>query len=255
MNAVSSEILKTILELQSLPSLSEFALGGGTNLAMQYNHRVSDDIDLFCPDIIGRRGFNRIKDEVSMFYGDKAIRFDNPCDIDDQFVFMRFFIVISKETVLKVELLQNMKNLYPIEIKEGIRLLSKLDIGLFKLVSAANRATKKDIYDLDFITNEIPLVKLYDELKIKISRYSNEKDRTIFDLDKNQSPIDNPQLLLKFDEVQSSMKMPSHSHDNLHIVGENKQWVVSKIEWRSKVRGLYSHLGLTFPRPRGMRIR
>ena len=64
MNAVSSEILKTILELQSLPSLSEFALGGGTNLAMQYNHRVSDDIDLFCPDIIGRRGFNKIKDEV-----------------------------------------------------------------------------------------------------------------------------------------------------------------------------------------------
>jgi hypothetical protein len=72
-----------------------------------------------------------------------------------------------------------MKNLYPIEIKEGIRLLSKLDIGLFKLLSAANRATKKDIYDLDFITNDIPLVKLYNELKIKISRYSKEKDRLL----------------------------------------------------------------------------
>ncbi|WP_157849286.1 hypothetical protein [Flavobacterium sp. Root420] len=93
-------------------------------------------IYLFCPNIIGRKGFNRIKDEVSVFYGDKVIRFDNPCDIDDQFIFMRFFIVISKESVIKVELLQNMKNLYPIEIKEGIRLLSKGDIGLFKLVSA-----------------------------------------------------------------------------------------------------------------------
>ncbi|TRX30445.1 nucleotidyl transferase AbiEii/AbiGii toxin family protein [Flavobacterium sp. ZT3R18] len=255
MSAVSPAILKTIQELQSLSSLSDFALGGGTNLALQFNHRISDDIDLFCPDIIGKAGFKQIEDEVLAFYGNKASRFDNPCDINDQFTFLRFFINIEDGVTIKIELLQNMKNLYPIEIKDNIRLLSKRDIGLFKLVSAANRTTKKDIYDLDFITNEIPLVNLYDELKIKMAKYNQDKDRTIFDLEKHLSPIDNPQLLLKFDDVPSSTKLPSHSHDNIHIVEGNKIWAVSKIDWRTKVRSLYSHLSMRFPRPQGFRLR
>ena len=255
MNAVSPDILKTISELQSLPSLSAFALGGGTNLALQFNHRISDDIDLFCPDIIEREGFRKIQKEVSDYYGIKAGRFDNPCDINDQFIFLRFFITTDIGTVLKVELLQNMKNIYPIEIKDNIRLLSKIDIGLFKLISASNRTSKKDIYDLDFITNEIPLVDLYKELKQKISKFSDEKDRTIFDLEKNVSPIDNPHLLLKFDGIPSSSNFPSHTHDNIHIVQGGKIWNVSKISWRSKVRSLYSHLNIRFPQQRGIRIR
>ena len=255
MGTVSPDIVKTILELQNLPSLSSFALGGGTNLALQYNHRISDDIDLFSPDIIGRNGFKKIEEEVLGYYGGKATRFDNPCDINDQFIFLRFFIKTETDLVIKIELLQNMKNLYPIEIKENIRLLSKIDIGLFKLVSAANRTTKKDVYDLDFITNEIPLSKLYEELKFKNTKFNAESDRTIFDLEKHLSPIDNPHLLLKFDSIQSSMRMPTHTHDNIHIADGEKSWAMSQIDWRSKVRSLYSHLGLQFPKPRGMRIR
>ena len=61
MSAVSPAIVKTILQLQSLPSLANFSLAGGTNLALQFNHRISDDIDLFCPEIIGLDGFNKIQ--------------------------------------------------------------------------------------------------------------------------------------------------------------------------------------------------
>ncbi len=143
MSAVSPIILKTILELQSLSSLSGFALGGGTNLALQFNHRISDDIDLFCPDIVGKVGFKQIENEVLSYYGNKTSRFDDPCDISDRFTFLRFFINTEPGVTIKVELLQNMKNLYPIEIKDNIRLLSKKDIGLFKLVSAANRNQKR----------------------------------------------------------------------------------------------------------------
>lgn len=67
MSAVSPDILKPIIELQSMSSLSDFALGGGTNLALLYNHRVSDDIDLFCPNIIGKDGFKKIEQEVSAY--------------------------------------------------------------------------------------------------------------------------------------------------------------------------------------------
>lgn len=41
MSAVSPAIIETILQLQSLPSLASFSLAGGTNLTLQYNHRIS----------------------------------------------------------------------------------------------------------------------------------------------------------------------------------------------------------------------
>jgi hypothetical protein len=50
-SSVSEALIKTIRELQELPSLQHFSLGGGTNLALRYHHRQSIDIDLFCPDI------------------------------------------------------------------------------------------------------------------------------------------------------------------------------------------------------------
>jgi hypothetical protein len=45
--AVTPVLLETIKEVQSFQSLSLFALAGGTNLAFRYNHRASQDIDLF----------------------------------------------------------------------------------------------------------------------------------------------------------------------------------------------------------------
>lgn len=104
MSAVSPAILRAIQELQSLPSLSGFALGGGTNLALQFNHRISDDIDLFNPDIIGKIGFKKIESEVLAYYEDKATRFYDPCGISDQFSFLRFFVNTEEGVTIKVEL-------------------------------------------------------------------------------------------------------------------------------------------------------
>jgi len=254
MSAVSPEILTIIKELQALPSLAGFALGGGTNLALQYSHRISDDIDLFSPDIIGKVGFAKIEKEVKELYGDRAERFDDPCDIDDQFSFLRFFVRTDTGNVIKVEVLQNMKNLYDIEISDGVRILSKKDIGIFKLISAANRSSQKDIYDLDFITNEISLVDLYIALETKTAQYNKPEDRTIFDLDEHATPLDNPELLLKFDSVPGSAKLPAHTHDRIQIVEGNKSWMVSKIDWRTKMRALYHYLGKEFPGPKGVDI-
>ena len=55
MSAVSPELRQTILELQQLPSISKFSLGGGTNLALRYSHRVSIDIDFISPEIITKK--------------------------------------------------------------------------------------------------------------------------------------------------------------------------------------------------------
>ena len=58
MSAVSLILKQTILELQNLPSIAQFGLGGGTNLALRYNHRVSIDIDFIAPVIIVTIGFD-----------------------------------------------------------------------------------------------------------------------------------------------------------------------------------------------------
>lgn len=52
MSAVSPAIVTTILQLQNIPSLANFGLAGGTNLALQYKHRISDDIDCFARKLL-----------------------------------------------------------------------------------------------------------------------------------------------------------------------------------------------------------
>lgn len=254
MTAVSPAIVKTIIQLQSLPSLANFSLAGGTNLALQYNHRISDDIDLFCSEIIGLNGFNRIQAEVETSFGKKARNFDNPCDINDQYSFLRFFIDTEDGTIIKVDVLQNMKHLFEIETTNGIRVFCKTDIGLYKLVSLSNRSTKKDIYDLDFITDEIKLNTLHERLKEKAEKFNKEDHKTIFDLDKNQSVLENLELLISFDNITASSKFPTHTHDNIKITERSKTWSEARISWRSKVRAFFDHLGIDFPKPKGIDI-
>jgi hypothetical protein len=254
MSAVSPAIIKTILQLQSLPLLADFSLAGGTNLALQYKHRISDDIDLFCSEIIGLDGFNKIQEEVKANFGKKARNFDTPCDINDQYSFLRFFIDAEDGTTIKVDVLQNMKHLFEIETINDIRVFSKTDIGLYKLVSLSNRSTKKDIYDLDFITDEIKLSTLYRKLKEKAEKFNKEEHKIIFDLDKNQSVLDNIELLISFDNTTAASKFPTHTHDNIKITEGSKTWIEARISWRSKVRELYNHLGIDFPKPKGIDI-
>lgn len=148
-----------------------------------------------------------------------------------------------------------MKIFFDVEVNQGINLLSKKDIGLFKLISTSNRSTKKDIYDLDFITDTVALVDLHEWLKVKTLKFNKAEHKTIFDLSKNTSPIDNPELLLKFDDNSDYSKFPSHTNDTIQIIEGNKNWIEAKISWRSKVRRLYDHLGKDFPGPKGIKIK
>jgi len=164
---------------------------------------------------------------------------------------------ISKDNeVIKVEFLQNMKCLFNPDFNNDIRLIHKIDIGLFKLMSASNRFAKKDIYDLDYITDEMSLVDLFHHFKIKCEQFNLPEHQTIFDLDMEINPIDKPELLLAFDNVESSKQnSPSHSNDRIEVLGSSKTWIEAKISWRSKVRRLYDYLGKDFPKPKGIKIK
>ena len=140
MTAVSTELIQTIKELQQLPSLNTALLGGGTNLAIRYGHRQSVDIDLFFSNIIGRDGYEQVKQEIKESFGDDVYGFDYPCEINDQFMFLRFF-ARKGEMSIKVEILQNMQTHLKGETVGGVQLMQETDIARLKLLAGCNRAT------------------------------------------------------------------------------------------------------------------
>lgn len=75
-------------------------------------------------------------------------------------------------------------------------------------MSAANRASQKDIYDLDYLTEKFDLVALHQALAKKQELFSDPKFHNIFDQDNEVSPVADPLLLLKFDEGRSSVSDP-----------------------------------------------
>ena len=251
MSALSNVLIQTIKELQSLPSLSQFALAGGRNLAFRFNHRESQDIDLFCQEIVGVTHLETIEKEIITFYGKTNVTgTDYPADkINDQYSFFRCFISKPCGACIKVEIIQNMKMMDAVEVLEGLRLVSTKDIGLFKLISSSNRAAKKDIYDLNFITEKIPIIELFEALRVKKNIFSKDEHKNIFDLDNDKCPSQYPLELLNFDnrsKKRNAIK-PNHSNDHIIIIDDNKSWRMASIQWRMKLRKLYRYLDIVYP--------
>ena len=251
MSAVTPVLLQTIIELQSLPSLSQFALAGGTNLAFRFNHRESQDIDLFCPEIVGVKHLETVENEVIDFYGKKNVTgIEYPADKEsEQHSFFRFFINKPCGAIIKVEIIQNMKMMDEVEVIDNVRLVTTKDLGLFKLISGSSRAAKKDIYDLDFITEKISIIELYEALKVKNQLFNKKEHKNIFNYNNNDCPTINPILLLKFDmdrSIRNNLK-PMHSNDNIIEAENGKSWIRTRISWVSKIRKLYRYLGVEYP--------
>jgi hypothetical protein len=250
MSAVSEVLLQTIKGLQYLPSLSQFALAGGTNLAFRFNHRESQDIDLFCPEIVGVKHLETIENEIIHFYGKKNVTgIEYPADKEsEQHSFFRCYIAKPCGARIKVEIIQNMKMMDAVEVIDDVRLVTTKDLGLFKLVSGSTRAAKKDIYDLDFITEKIPIIELFEALKVKNQLFNKKEDKNIFNHNNNDCPTVNPILLLKFDGgVKPVGVKPMYSNDTILIVDGGKTWRSVGTSWRMKVRRLYNHLNIKYP--------
>lgn len=227
--------------------MSKFALAGGTNLALRFNHRISEDIDLFATEIIGIKGFENIESEVKAFYPNECISAIYPVKENDQFVYLRF-IINKGDVTIKVDVLQNMKALFPFESINRVVCYDIRDIGLFKLVSCSSRPAKKDIYDLEYITTSNNLIDLYNLLKEKKAKFNKDTDRNIFDLDKDPDPIDNPHLLLLFDKRMATKQKMRHSHNNILTIEGSKSWHLASMHWRMKVRRLYASIGIDYPK-------
>lgn len=232
MASVSATLLDTIIELQNLSSLKKAVLGGGTNLAIRYNHRESIDIDFFFSGIIGKVGYKEIESQILSHFAEDASRLDYSCNESNQFMFMRFWLK-KRELTIKVEIIQNANFLDNPEVVMGARLASIRDIGLLKLMTASNRASFKDIYDLDYLTDDIPLSILIEDLKYKQEIFKGEEFRTIFDLDDEVSPVNDPMRLLLFEARAAEHKnRPNHSNHRILPQPNKKNWLAAQSSYR-----------------------
>ena len=91
-----------------------------------------------------------------------------------------FARTILPQSGIKVEVIQNLKNLLPPEIIKGLRLIHDDDIGALKLLAAASRGSQKDFYDLFLLTELKPFGHYYDHLMAYFEKH-RDSPSNIFD--------------------------------------------------------------------------
>lgn len=130
--SVPDSVRNLLTQLAPAPVLADFALGGGTSLALRFGHRLSVDLDFFTT-----REFDpgNLAAQTGINGATQVNRALNSLTLDAHGTKLDF-----------------LRHAYPLlappdEI-EDIRLLSLRDVAAMKLNAIANRGAKKDFYDL-----------------------------------------------------------------------------------------------------------
>ncbi len=178
-NTVESGTLGTLKRLMQLPQLEQFALVGGTNLALRLGHRFSVDLDIFTnepfdlPEV-----WDAVREEFP-----RALKLDE-----------RGQTLLANIDGVKIDLIRHAyPYLSPVEELEGIRMLSIPDIIPMKLGALARRGSKKDFWDISYLLDFHALPDMLDFFKRK---YQNDDigyvvmSLTYFDdADKQDDPV------------------------------------------------------------------
>lgn len=244
-NAVSDELRETIQELMEVPELSDFHLGGGTNLAIKYNHRESTDIDLFSTNVVGTERMAGIAATLEERYRNNNIETTMVNSGSENLSFINAYIE-KNNTDIKIQVIQNIKLLHPIENIGGIRLINDLDIGSLKLLAAADRGELKDFYDLYLLSEKHGLDRLYDILTQREAAHNPLTDGNIFNI-----PTDTPKADLSRDltalgnfnnagdrrKSGNRIAFTENSEANISLFALKLRWI-DKVKTFAKERGL-----------------
>lgn len=147
------ELLKTIC---AISELNQFALIGGTNLALRLGHRKSVDLDFFTPDTFNESQLEQIIynhfHNAQLSHSDRQTRQYFIHNIKVEFIGFRY------------PLINNFENL------EEIRLFSLQDTTAAKLNAVLGRGSKKDFFDIYELLKNNSLTELIDIFKLKFNQ-------------------------------------------------------------------------------------
>jgi len=158
--ALTEETRNAFRLVGRLPFIQHFYLAGGTGLALHLGHRFSVDLDLFSPErnAVGpdeRAILRDFLEESSL-----AITYDQ----DMTFVANWRGVGISFFRLSIYPLVQ------PPLLLEGVPVASLAEIGAMKLAAIIDRGTRKDLVDLYYILQNVPLDDLFQVASVKYAR-------------------------------------------------------------------------------------
>jgi predicted nucleotidyltransferase component of viral defense system len=131
-HAVPENVLALLNTLMADQALDPFYLVGGTSLALRLGHRISIDIDLFTHDDID---VDALAEFISKKYSAQHIEKGKDA-------------VLAMVQGVKLDLIAHKHPLVePLEVGDGIRLVSLKDIAAMKINAISNRGAKKDFWD------------------------------------------------------------------------------------------------------------
>lgn len=140
-DAIPESVNALLARLAGTTALEGFALGGGTSLALRFAHRLSVDLDFFT-----ERQFSPelLLTELALDRATVVGRAANSLTLDVGGV--------------KLDLLRHAYRLLnPVDLIDGIRLVSLPDLTAMKLNAIANRGSKKDFFDIGVLLGVFPI--------------------------------------------------------------------------------------------------
>jgi len=155
---VSNELLELLKFCMTRNELSDMRLVGGTDLALQYGHRKSIDIDLF-----------------GMIDLEKVDTFQllNEFSTDVQIITKQKQINICIVNGIKIDFVNyNYPWLKEPKVMDTIRMAAVEDVAAMKLNAIAGRGSKKDFIDIELILKEFNLPQIVDFYKLKYQQES-----------------------------------------------------------------------------------
>jgi len=152
-NAVEPATLELLKRICSHSPFENFALGGGTNLALRLGHRLSVDLDFF----------TNTPYQNSVIFQAVTAGFPAAELLFEQNQTMMFTI-----NSIKVDfVLYPFKWLHPFETIDGARLIALPDMIPMKLQALSNRFSKKDFWDIAFLLKIFSLSEMLEIFKSK----------------------------------------------------------------------------------------
>ncbi len=143
--AISDSLWDLLQRLNSIPEIKCSYLGGGTALALQIEHRISEDLDLFITEEFDDLAFKKAiqRKSLNIFVVNQT-----PNHLE---------LMIQS---IKVDLIRERIRLkFPLKSidsrMENLKMADPRDIGRMKIMSIGSRGNKKDFVDLYCITRKI----------------------------------------------------------------------------------------------------
>jgi hypothetical protein len=150
---VNGDTLGLLKSLMATPILQQFDLVGGTNLSLRLGHRLSIDLDLFTTQPFDVESLAR---KIITQFPNTIIASQS-----EAMLFLYINDVKIDMVVLPYPYIE------PVDVIEGIRLVSIPDIVAMKLSAIARRGVKKDFWDIAELLDMYSLSEMIDFYKAK----------------------------------------------------------------------------------------